>query len=89
MRIMFKETRARFRHADDRKRPTNVSLSASLVDEARALGINISQACEEGLRAATKAERDRLWLEENAEAIRSHNDYVAKFGLPLARYRMF
>ena len=89
MRIMLKETRARFRHADSRKRPTNVSLSASLVDEARELGIKVSQACEAGLAAATKAERERRWLEENREAIESQNEWIEKHGLPLARYRMF
>lgn len=86
---MLRETRTGFRHGDDRKRPTNVSLRESLVKEARQLGINVSQACEDGLAAAVKAEKGRRWKEENAEAIRSHNEYVAKHGLPLARYRMF
>jgi antitoxin CcdA len=86
---MLRETRARFRHAESRKRPTNVSLSASLVDEARQLGINVSQACEEGLAAATKSERERRWLDENREAIESNNLYIAKHGMPLARFRRF
>jgi antitoxin CcdA len=89
MHIMLKETRARFRHADGRKRPTNVSLSTSLVEEARELGINVSQACEEGLKAATKAERERRWLEENADSIRSFNEWLKIHGNPLAKYRMF
>jgi antitoxin CcdA len=89
MRIMLNETRARFRHANSRKRPTNVSLAETLVKEARELGINVSQACEEGLAAATKRERERRWLEENAEAIKSQNEWIEKHGLPLARYRMF
>jgi antitoxin CcdA len=89
MRIMLRETRARFRQADGRKRPTNVSLSETLVKEAREMGLNISQACENGLRAATKVERDRRWLEENAEAIQSYNEWIEKNGVPLARYRRF
>lgn len=72
-----------------RKRGTNVSLQASLVDEARALGVGISSACEQGLSAAVKAEKERRWREENAEAIESWNRYVAEYGLPLAKYRMF
>ena len=87
--MMLRETRARFGNANDRKRPTNVSLSAAMVEEAKTLGINVSKACEEGLAAANKKERERRWLEENAEAIRSHNEYVAKHGVPLARLRMF
>ncbi len=38
---------------------------------------------------AIKAERGRLWRLENAEAIQFDNEYVAKHGLPLAKYRPF
>lgn len=31
----------------------------------------------------------RKWLEENAEAIKSLNEWVEKNGLPLAKYRPF
>ncbi len=87
--MMLKETRVRFRHANSRKRPTNVSLSETLVDEARELGINVSQACEEGLAAAVKAENGRRWKEENADSIREYNKWIAEHGNPLAKYRMF
>ena len=72
-----------------RKRGTNVSLRSDLVEEARGLGISLSNACEEGLAAAVKAEKERRWVEENADAIRSYNEWVAKNGVPLARYRRF
>lgn len=29
------------------------------------------------------------WLFDNLEALQSSNEFVEKFGLPLARYRMF
>lgn len=86
---MPKETRARFRYSNDRKRRTNVSLSETLVKDAQELGINVSQACEEGLLAAVKAEKGQRWKEDNAEAIESWNHYVAEHGLPLAKYRRF
>jgi antitoxin CcdA len=35
------------------------------------------------------SEEGRKWLEENAEAIESMNEWVEKNGLPLAKYRMF
>jgi antitoxin CcdA len=35
------------------------------------------------------SEAAKRWITENAEAIRSSNDYVEKHGLPLAKYRMF
>lgn len=72
-----------------RRKATNISLDPKLVEEAKALGINISQACEAGLEQANKAVRVARWQEENAEAIASSNAYVEKHGLPLAKYRMF
>lgn len=71
------------------KRATNVSLSADLIDEAKRLDINVSQACEQGLQQQVAQTRAERWLEENREAIASSNAYVEKHGLPLARYRLF
>ena len=34
------------------RRPTNVTLHADLLAEAKQLGLNISEACEAGLHAA-------------------------------------
>ncbi|WP_163878986.1 type II toxin-antitoxin system CcdA family antitoxin [Rhizobium laguerreae] len=36
-----------------------------------------------------REERERLWRIENAEAIAEQNEYVAKHGLPFAKYRQF
>lgn len=66
------------------KRPTNVSLEAVLVDDARALGVNVSAACEAGLRQELRAAREAAWLAENRDAIASSNAYIEKHGLPLA-----
>ena len=71
------------------RRPTNVSLAAGLIEEAKSLDINISQACEKGLAAEVKKAREDKWIEENWEAIQSSNAYVREHGLPLAKYRMF
>ncbi|CAI2932654.1 type II toxin-antitoxin system CcdA family antitoxin [Aminobacter niigataensis] len=71
------------------RKPTNVSLDSKLVEEAKALGINMSQAAEAGLAKAISEEKSRQWLEENREAIESSNEYVERNGLPLAKYRMF
>lgn len=69
---------------DGVKRPTNVTLDANLVDEARAIGVNVSAACELGLRQELRTAREQAWLEENREAIASYNIYIEEFGLPLA-----
>ena len=71
------------------KKPTNVSLSAELVDEAKRLEINVSEACQSGLAAEVKKAREAAWKEENRDAIEASNEYVRKHGLPLARYRQF
>lgn len=71
------------------RRPTNVSLDRAMVEEARALGINLSQACERGIAAQLAQVRGERWLAENKAAIEASNEYVEQHGLPLARYRQF
>ncbi len=71
------------------RKATNLSLDVDLVADAKALGINLSRACEEGLRKEIAAERGRRWQEENAAGIAASNAYVEKYGLPLEKYRMF
>jgi antitoxin CcdA len=71
------------------RKAANLSLNSELLSQARDLDINLSRAAEDGIAKAVKAERERRWLEENAEAIRAENDYIEKNGLPLAKYRLF
>lgn len=71
------------------KKATNLTLDASLIEEARTLDVNLSRAAEEGLRVAVRQARADRWRAENAEALASSNDWVEQNGLPLARYRAF
>ncbi|GAA4485542.1 type II toxin-antitoxin system CcdA family antitoxin [Gluconacetobacter asukensis] len=71
------------------RRPTNVTLPPDLLAEARALDLNISQACAQGLAAAIASVRARQWLAENREALESSRRYVEENGLPLADFRTF
>lgn len=71
------------------RRPTNVTLPVDLLTEARALGLNVSQACEQGLKAEIARSRAAQWLDENREAIASSNEYVERHGLPLSEFRQF
>ena len=75
--------------ASTSRRPTNVTLPAQLLEEAKSLGLNISQACEQGLVSAITAIRAQQWLRENQAALEASRDYVEKNGLPLADYRTF
>lgn len=77
------------RRAAAPKRATNISLRSDLIDEARRLNINISQACERGLEEQVTKTRAEQWVEENREAIEYWNAYVEEHGLPLARHRQF
>lgn len=67
----------------------DLTVSEALIAEAKALGLDITGAAEKGIALAIKAEKERRWRQENAEAIQADNDYVAKHGLPLAKYRQF
>lgn len=69
------------------RRPTNISLPGELVDDAKRLGINVSQSCEEGLRREVNKVLGEKWKRDNMEAMESSNEYVRKHGLPLARHR--
>ncbi|MCW0001280.1 type II toxin-antitoxin system CcdA family antitoxin [Pararhizobium sp. YC-54] len=71
------------------RKSANLSLDSDLVSQARDLKINLSRAAEDGIERAVKAEQERLWRLENAEAIRQENEYVEKHGLLLAKYRQF
>ncbi len=66
-----------------------MSLRADLIEEARRLEINISQACEGGLAKQVAQTRAERWREDNRDAIEYWNRYVEEHGLPLAKYRQF
>ncbi len=71
------------------RKPSNLSLDAALVADARDLDINVSRAAEDGIRLAVASEKARRWKLDNAKAIEDTNEWVSKNGLPLARHRMF
>ena len=71
------------------KKRTNLSLNTTLLQEAKSLGINLSQSAETGIAEAIKQRKQALWLKNNAEAITSSNEFINQNGLPLAQYRSF
>ena len=70
-----------------RKRAVNLFVDADLLDEAKRLGINISDTLDRRLRAIVKAEQEKRWLEENRTAIASINDFIDKHGLLASKLR--
>lgn len=71
------------------RRAANLSIDSTLMDEAKAMKINLSRAAEVGIARAVAAEKARRWSEENADVVRGTNEYIAKHGLPLQKYRAF
>ena len=67
----------------------NLTVDAEVAEEARALGLNMSRLAEAAIAEATKAERNRLWREENRAALEAYAEEVAREGLALASYRTF
>ncbi len=72
-----------------KRQSVNVYLDRTIVEDAKALGMNLSRTCDNALRIAIRTEREARWKADNAEAIQSFNDYVEKNGIPLSQYRQF
>jgi antitoxin CcdA len=72
-----------------RKRATNVTIDADLLTRAKALGLNVSSAVEDGLRARIREEEIRRWHAENKEAIEALNKETREHGLWYDRWRRF
>ena len=71
------------------RKSTSMTLDSGVLAEAQALGINVSRAAEQGILAAIRAEKARLWQDRNAGAIQDYNTWIETSGLPLAEYRKF
>lgn len=71
------------------KRPTNLSLNAQVLDAAKALGINVSQACDRHLSELVRAEQMRRWQAEYADFMSAYNSTVRDVELPLDAWRTF
>jgi antitoxin CcdA len=71
------------------KRPINLTLSTETLDAAKRLGINISQVCDEHLRAVVREEQERRWRQESAAFVAAYNQTLEAEGLPLEEWRSF
>lgn len=71
------------------RRATNISLPIDLCEEAKALGINLSQTVERMLRQAIRDARDQAWEREHAGFVEAYNQTIAAEGTPLAAWRSF
>ena len=71
------------------KKPTNLSLNSKVLENARELGMNVSQTVDTLLAAEVRRCYWQKWNEENKDAVAEYNARIASEGLPLAKYRTF
>ncbi len=83
------QTARRARTGMTGKRATNLSLSTDVLEAAKELEINISQVCDNYLRALVRREQERKWREDHADFIAAYNATVEAEGLPLDEWRSF
>ncbi len=67
-----------------KRKPLNVSIREDLIEIAKGLNLNTSQAAEAGIAMAVKRTQEATWLEQNRTAIDAHNTRVEEQG-PLFR----
>ena len=82
-------TQALISSTTQHKRAANLSLSQDVLTSARALGINLSRACEQHLRELIRRERERRWRAEHADFVTAYNATVEQSGLPLEQWKTF
>ena len=76
-----------FEHAP--KKATNLSLNSKVLEAAREMGMNLSQTVDTLLADEVKRRYWEQWNERNKDAVAEYNDRIAKYGLPLEKYRTF
>ena len=63
------------------KKAANLSINSELLQQAKELGINLSQSLEETLADKVARRKEELWLEENHEAIQEYNRSIERRGV--------
>ena len=71
------------------KKATNISLSMDVYLDAKELGINISQLCEQKLREEIQRLKERQWNERHADFIGAYNKLVETEGVALREWSSF
>ena len=63
------------------KKPTNVSVNADLLRQAKSLTINLSQVLEQRIIEIVRAQHREIWLTKNQQALENYNVYVEHNGV--------
>ena len=70
------------------RRKTSLTLDAVALDDAKALGVNVSDVCNHALRQATKSAARAQWIDENREAFAKQAEWRERNPLPFAGSRV-
>jgi len=65
------------------KKNINLTISQDVIQQAKEIKLNLSQAAEKGIVIEIKKTLEAQWLEEHQDAIKAHNQRVAKEGVLL------
>ena len=71
------------------RKPANLSVNAALLDEAKALGINLSRSFEHHLAELVRRKKEAAWQSENRAGIEAYNRFVQKKGVFGDKWRKF
>jgi len=63
------------------KKAVNLRISKDLIDQARDMQINLSQALEISLVEILRDKQKTVWLAENREAVEDYNERVGRQGV--------
>lgn len=65
----------------EKKRSINVYLNAGLLEEAKALDLNVSAISNQALEVVVRERKRERWIAENRAGIEALNSFVEKNGI--------
>ena len=63
------------------KKAVNLRIHQHLIDEAKALNINLSQTLETSLIEILRQKQQEAWLKDNQDAVASYNQRIEEKGV--------
>lgn len=71
------------------RKPVNISMSAALLAEAKALNLNLSKIAESAVESEVRSQKFEDWRKANAPALKAYRERVRKRGVLLDGLRRF
>ena len=71
------------------KKPVNLTANVDLLQNAKGVGMNLSQTFEDAVLAKLRTILEEQWLAENEDAIAAYNSRIEKYGVFAAAKRRF